>query len=600
MGRGHGPLRDSDRGVGSRAAQLLLLLLLLLPASPQAARKTPAIAFDGVFVRDQDPNTMEKGLLRTELETLRGFRSRSSMWVIVAPSRAAWDRDVSPGLTEALTKSPAQFDLFAKFLPGTIGRAGPDIEGAVLHLELPDGRGKGIIALALPPLINEGRAGAALMNSPAPNQGRFISGVDIARASDGAEALVSELYLPAWPGALGRGGPPKVPMRELPDDGKGSFALFDGSEGDGQASLMWDFVTAKAVPLEPMDTFPRRLGGLHEMLRSVREDVPTLQTPEGDLSTLAQAPANWVIEQTGTRHPSRYVALSAPVAVTLDGAEHSVIVGIVAFYVPVVLSLSEAPLYLGVEAASFAAAVHRGELPFLASGQDLWFLRGHLDRWKAGEARDGSGKSETLAEAAETARGWGDRYKLRGLARASQGSLPQRFEPIPDKERTDLVDERLTARARVDREDLAAWLKHFEPSLKPGKRAPAWSLAFASGGAELPVAFSLEAPYEPPAAVTSKSGSSPTVTSVGGADLPAAEGGGARRPPHWRPRTTPRSCPPGRGTSPCRSSTCTPPRRFAGPEAGPARRSRSTWPACRRAARRSCASSGTFCAWGVR
>ncbi len=489
-------------------ALLVAVAALSLVSVASAGRKKAKrqVTFDGVLIRDQDPTTMEKGILRSELRVLRGFRSREALWVLVAPSRAAWDRDVAPGLAEALDQPPAQFKGFASFLPGSIGRAGPQVAGGLLHVELPDGRGRGLVAFHLPPLINEGREGTGLLNSPQPNLGLWISGVDVSSASESAEATLRSLYVPAWPGPLGRSGPPAVPMRELPEEGHGSFVVFGGqvAEGDRGGDLresLWDYATEDQLPLGPMETFPRRLDSLNEMLRSVRLDARVLDTAEGAASTLAQAPGHWTLAERTVRHPTRYVSLVAPVTVAMPGQEHgdehSAVVGIVAFYTPLVMDIEEAPLWLGVEPEDFARAVHRGELPFFRDGEDLLFYRGHLARWMRKEAKQASGKLSSPAEAAEQARGWGDRYKLRGLARASQGPLPRRFAPIPEKERAELVDERLAARGAVDRDDLAAWLRHFEPKLKPGDLDPVWSLTFSVAAAELPVGFSLEEPWEP-------------------------------------------------------------------------------------------------------
>ena len=517
-------------------ALLLAVAALLAVTAASGARKKAQrqVTFDGVLIRDQDPTTMEKGILRTELPVLRGFRSREALWVIVAPSRAAWDRDVASGLAEALDKPPADFKTFASFLPASIGRAGPHVAGALLHVELPTERGRGLVAFHLPPLINEGRAGTGLLNSPQPNLGQWISGVDVSSAFESAETTVRDLYMPGWPGPLGRSGLPTVPMRPLPDGGLGSFVLFGGQVADGDSGgalreALWDYATEDAIPLGPMETFPRRLDSLGQMLRSVRLDGKALDTAEGAASTLAQAPGNWTWQERPVRHPTRYLSLAAPVTVGIPGQQagdlHSAVVGIVAFYTPLVMDIEEAPLWLGVDPEKFAKAVHRGEIPFLLDGEDALFYRGHLARWMRKEAREGDGKGMTQQEAAEQARGWGERYKLRGLERASRGPLPLRLVPIPDKERAELVDERRAARAVVDKDDLAAWLRHFEPKLKPGDLDPAWSLSFSVAAAELPVAFSLEEPWqpEPERAVATGSG----VTDQWGARDSGGQGGSA-------------------------------------------------------------------------
>ena len=477
----------------------MLLGLMLLPATVDSRSGLP---FTGVFVRDQDAQTMELGMLRADLATLRGLRTRSQLWVLVAPSEAAWLRDVSPGLQDALGQAPSAFRSFASALPASIGRGGPGIGGAVLSLKMPHKRGTGLVAFHLPPLLNEGRGGSALLNSPAPNQGHFVSGIDVPKANEFTDRWTQALYVPSWASALGKGGAPTVPLRPLPDEGKGSLVLFEGESvaGEGGSELrerLWEYASADVVPLGPMDTFPRRLDSLRDMLRSVRVEREALTSTEGAYSTLSQGPSHWSFERRAVRHPDRFVSLVAPVvAETNDGALHSVVVGIFAWYTPLLLTAEEAPLYLDLPARSFAEAVHRGELPFLRDGEELFFYRAHLERWAQKEATS-IGKTWTLDEAREQAKGWAKRFKLRGLDRASQGALPQRMEAIDEEERGGLVDDRLQARARVDREDLPAWLKHFEPSLKPGKRAPVWALSIDEVAARVPVSFSLEGPWTP-------------------------------------------------------------------------------------------------------
>jgi len=499
-------------------------LAVLLPAVAGIAKKRAGSSFVGTQVRAQDPVTMERGLSRAELPVLRTMRSREAVWLMVAPSRAEWDRDVAEGLTDALAKSPALFRTWASFLPTTIGRAGPDVAGGLLHVELPDGRGRGLIGVYLPPLINDGRGGTALLNSPEPNRGRFVSGVDVSRASDGADRLLRGLFLPSWPSAVGRAGLAQVPLRPLPDGGRGALTLYRGAVGEEQGEALWDLAGSREVPLAPMETFPRKLGGLGDMLRSVRLDRPVVVADEGTAITFALAPSHWTVEERAVRHPTRYVALAAPVAVDLDGEEHAAAVGLVGFYTPLLMSADEASAWLGVGGEEFALAVHRGELPFFRDGSDLWFLRGWLQRWKAGEAREVGRKPMTPEQAADQARAW-SKGKLRGIDRAAAGPLPQRFVPIPRSERDGLVDDRLVARARVDRDDLAAWLRRFEPTLKQGDREPAWTLTVTDDAAELPVTFSLERASAPERAVASSTaggGSWETRGSSAGSSAPGA------------------------------------------------------------------------------
>lgn len=501
-----------------RRLPLLLIALLLLPSTGASRGSLP---FSGVFVRDQPTQTLERGLLRADLATLRGIRTRSRLFVFVAPSEAAWRRDVAPGLQAALDE-PGAFARFVASLPAGIERAGPAIAGAVVSLDMPRKRGSGVLAFHLPPLLSDSRAGAPLLNSPAANQGHFVSGLDVPQASDFVDSWMQALYLPSWPSALGRDGAPQVPLRPLPEDGKGAFALFGGevATGDDGSELreqLWEYATAESVPVAPMGTFPRRLDSLRPMLGSVRVPVEALVAPEGAAVTLSQGPAHWAFADATVRHPDRRLSLVAPVTARMNGGEsHSMVVAIVAWYTPLLLSFEEAHLHLGVPARALAEAVHGGELPFFRDGDDLLFYRGHLERWVAKEAT-APGKAWSLAEAREQARAWGKRFKLRGLDRASGAALPQRMIPIPEAELAGLVDDRLRARPQVDREDLPAWLKHFEPTLKPGKRPPAWALSLDEVAAQLPAAFSLEAPWTPAVAASRpKAAPSSTPRSAGG------------------------------------------------------------------------------------
>ncbi len=481
--------------------------MVLLPTAAVLAKKAAGPAFVGTQVRTQDPVTMERGLSRAELSVLRTMRSREALWLFVAPSRAEWDKDVAEGLSEALAKSPALFRTWASFLPPTIGRAGPDIAGGLLHVELPDSRGRGLLGVYMPPLINDGRRGTALLNSPEPNRGRFVSGVDVGRASDGADRMLRGLFLPSWPGGLGRTGLAQVPLRPLPDGGEGSLTLYRGDVGEEHGEALWDLAGSRQIPLEPMETFPRKLAGIGDLLRSIRLDRSTVVADEGTAVTYALAAKHWTVEERPVRHPTRYAAMSAPIAVDLDGTEHAAALGVVAFYTPLLMRADEAAAWLNVDGREFALAVHRGELPFFRDGGELWFLRGWLQRWKAGEAMEVGRKPMTPEQAADQARAW-SKGKLRGIDRAAEGPLPQRFVPIPESEQAELVDERLTVRAVVDREDLTAWLKRFEPTLKPGDREPAWTLTEVDDAAELPVTFSLEQASEPERAAASSTSAS--------------------------------------------------------------------------------------------
>ena len=72
-----------------RIVPALLLAALLLPVPGEGRSQRRSVTFTGVQARDQDAQTMERGLSRLELDALRSFRTRESVFVIVAPSQAA-------------------------------------------------------------------------------------------------------------------------------------------------------------------------------------------------------------------------------------------------------------------------------------------------------------------------------------------------------------------------------------------------------------------------------------------------------------------------------------------------------------------------------
>lgn len=472
-----------------RSAPLLLgvCALALLPSSGTTASR--AVTFDDTWARAQDPQTMEKGLLRSDLKTLRGVRDRTAVWLIAAPA-ARWEREVAPRLLEALDQDPAAFESVLAKLPSDLPRSGPRVEGGQLKLSL-QGGGDGLVTVHMPALLSSDASGAKLLNAHAPNKAHFLAGFQLPVGGPGVVAM----HVPRGLRPLSRGMPPKVPLVDVAQ-GQSWAALGDEeASGDAARDLRKELGRMATLPkasLTDLRATPRRSASLTDWLRSVRLSGPALATPEGPYRTLTQAPSTWSTETRTVRHPTRYVAAAAPVAaVGEDGGAASMVLGVVAFYTPLLLTLEEAPLLVGADPMAFAKAVHAGEVPLLVDGGQALFYRPWVERWAKGKALKPGGKDTSVPEAREQVAVWGDKYKLRGLARASEGAIPVRLAPVPDKEREALIDSAQVAWGRVWAEDLTAWLKHLEPGLKPGKQAPLWAFAPDAGGQLIEATFAL-------------------------------------------------------------------------------------------------------------
>jgi len=462
-----------------------LTLALLAPAS--AGTGVRPIEFEGVAARDKDPQLMEKGMLRSDLRVLRGLRIREQVWMLAAP-RETWDAEVVDGLLAALDADPAAFADFVQGLPSSVARSGPAIEGGQLRVKL-TGNGDGLLSVHLPALLSAAPDGGPLLNTKHPNKAHLLAGLELNSSS-----TVTDVHLPRGLRPLSRGLPPKVRLQPV-SGGAGWVGLGEtsGSGDDARPPRkeLDRMTTLSSVEMEALRPWPRRSGSLVELLRSVRLDTRALAVPEGPARTLTQDPAGYGAEDRTVRHPSRYVALAAPVAVASENGGAMMVLGVIGFYRPLLLSLEEAPLFLGVDAVEFARAVHGGEVPFIEDAGDVLFYEPWLARWKDGKARSTKGKSWSVEAAREEIRGWADRYGLRGLVRAADGPLPLRMNTIPDKERADLIDSAQVARAVAWSEDVSAWLKHQEPGLKQGKQAPLWSYKAVNGGERIEASFSL-------------------------------------------------------------------------------------------------------------
>lgn len=475
-----------------RLGALLGVSLTLLSVTALAGD----LPIKGLFKGDPAPKPIEDGLLATDLDTLRGVRARTALWVFATESRADWDRVVAAGLDEALSRSPEELERFARSLPRGVTVLGPDIAGARVRFELPEGRGSGAVALALPPVIKQGMGESSLLNSRAPNQGRFLSAVDVRRPGDGAD-LVTAVYAPSTPRPL-VGAAPEPNYQDVPGGGRGELVLWAGRRArDGDAGDLRDELTGwlkrDDLPTQPMRSFPGRESELARTLRSFRVPVDVPVGEDGWYRTLSIRPGDWEMERRRVKHPARTISGAAPVSarVERDGRveEHELIVGFVALYEPLLLTPEEAAIAAGGDGKRFFEAVHRGELPFLRDRDDIWFLRAHVERWLDGRAKKPEGKARTWREAVKLLRYWGDKYRLKSADRIARQPLPFRYEAIPADELEEMVDRRRAARGRVFTEDLSAWAQHMDPRFDKGDLEPAYVLGKPRGGADAKLAL---------------------------------------------------------------------------------------------------------------
>jgi hypothetical protein len=444
----------------------VLVLALLLPATATSVSRTGEIPIRGLTAKKQSVKATESKVLRQELSAARTFYSRTGVYVFVAESTADWDHHVAPGLAEALQGGPDDLKSFATSLPSGIGSAGPDIAGGMVRFELPDGRGRGVVAVALPDLVERGRADSSLTNAKKPNTGLFLSGVSV-KPDD--EPSFGSVYVPGRPRSLTRGRAPTVEPRDLPSRGRGALTIFrgqggSGDEGEDLRDELSRFLKREDLPAGAMRSFPKK-DELVRDFRTFRVATEDIEVEEGWYRALSRSPDAWKRVRRKVTHPTRYVVFSAPVAVREgrgdDGPLRSLIVGGVALYTPLLMTPSQAALWSG-QGTAFFEAIHSGEVPFLRDRDDVYLFRGHVDRWAKGRSKSGNGKARTYRKARRRVEGWADKHSSRGLNKAASGPLPFRFVPIPDSDREALVDATRAARGRVFQDDLVEWMRHHD------------------------------------------------------------------------------------------------------------------------------------------
>lgn len=464
---------------------VILVGLSLLAASPgDSASRDGTVRFEGTRAQDGPIERIESRILRLDSRAARAFVTRTALHVFVADGREVWDDGVAPLLADALAEGPGAIARLPAQLPASVAVAGPNIDGAVVEFALPGGRGDGLVAIQLPLLLDRGKSDRALLDSPWPNKGLYVSGVDVAEDPD---ADLVGVYVPGRPKTLSRGAPPAVSARELPRQGRGDLVIFrgKGGSGDDASSLrqgLQGFLGASRILGDRLRTFPKGDDELTRELKSFRVPTRTLEVERSWYRGLALDPRDWEFSEGRVVHPVHYVAFSAPVVVQdADGTESTLIVGGVALYAPLLLTARQAPLYVGSDPRGFYEAVHAGEVPFLRQGDAVFFHRAVLDRWKKGIWKVGSGKTYGTKGTVKRVEQLARELKSKGLARAAGQPMPRRFQPAPD----DAPEGSPPVRGRVYAGDLHQWLQHWDPKADLPGTEPPRSLAHAAGGARL-------------------------------------------------------------------------------------------------------------------
>jgi hypothetical protein len=472
----------------SRSASVPALLLLgvsLLIAVPgEGARKAGSVEFVGTHHSGHSMRKVESRILRAGPKPAAAALGRTAMYLFVSESAEGWDADVAPGLAAALKTGPSALDRFASGLPDRVVTAGPDIDGAVVRFDLPDGRGRGVVALWFPDmLVRGGRPDPDLVSSRRPNKGLYASGVEV--DADRTPSFTG-LYLPSRPRGMARGRPPAVDVREFPRDGRGDLAIFAGRGGSGDdgermrrdLAALWG---SEQVEAKSLRTFPKD-DDLVRDLKTFRSSQEVLELGDGGwYRTLAQDARDWEFKRRKVTHPTRYIAFSMPVVVGDEDTTRALVIGGVVLYTPLLIRPGQAPSWLGVDARSLYEAVQAGELPFLRYEKELWFLRAHLDRWDRGSARRGEGRKRSSRRARSWIEEQAEELRSRRLTRAADGPLPVRFVPTDDDDRV--------VKGRVFEDDLVGWLRHFDARADLDGPRAAFVSRTVDGGVRIDVRF---------------------------------------------------------------------------------------------------------------
>lgn len=469
-----------------RAALLAVLVPVLLGARGDRS-------FDGHVLKDRSPKSTESAVLRADPESWRGYEARTGLYVIVAESREDWDRVVGPGIARSLGRggSRQEFERFVDSLDRDFAVKGPDIEGALVRVDLPDDRGRAYASVHLPQLIHRGGE-PSLLNTRRPNVGLFLSGADL-KPQDKDD--IDAFYIASRPKDLARGAVPAVETKEISGRGRDPIAIFGGRGGSGDdagdlRSELKRWVGPDQLDAARMRTFPKK-GKLSDILKTIRVQVDHPEPDEGWYRTLSWAPSKWDWTSASQRLPTRYLAQAIPVVVEGGRERREVIVGVVGFYSSLFVTPLQAAAHTG-DGRRFFEAVHEGELPFFRVEDEVLFYRAHVDRWMDGDEKRPGGKARKYKSAVRRAEAWADQARERNIDKALRRPFPFRMDPIPDEELEEIVDSRRRARGRIFDDDLAEWLSHqgkgLPDDLKPvyvlGRRPELAELRaeFGSGG----------------------------------------------------------------------------------------------------------------------
>lgn len=486
-----------NRRLRTLALCCALLIAGLTSSSGDGAASTGGVEFTDTHVSDRSLRATESAILRSGPKAASRVLSRTGVHLFVAESEGQWNSHIADGLDKALEDGPLAVAAFADGLAPEIVRAGPDVEGGVMHFELPGGRGEGAIAIYFPDLLDRTGEDFGRLNAVVPNKGLYVSGVSVKRSKEDEPAF-SGMYLPSRPKGLTRGKVPSVKLRELPRGGSGDLAILKGKGASGDSGEKYKeelkrLMGADTVSAQSLRDFPKGIEDLVGSLRTSRSEQDVLRVSETWSGTLAAGPAGWETEATRSFHPTRYLAFSAPVAISDANGERigTVILGGVALYTPLMLEPEEARRYVNKSATAFFGSVHRGEVSFFEDGDDLFFFRGHLDQWRAGKGRQRRGRAWRPKATPGRIKELASESRSKRLMKALSSPMPIRFTGVPPEELRDRPDGAPPVRRRVFDGDLVGWLGHWDRKAQLEGSKPVFALTSTAGGALFEASFDL-------------------------------------------------------------------------------------------------------------
>jgi len=471
------------RSLRSRLARFATLGLLcaLGTSDVGAAQRVGTVSFDDVRASDRSLASVESALLRKGPRAGSSVLSRTGLHLFVAESEAAWNEHLGETLMGAIEQGPDAVEKLARSLDPSIAQAGPEVEGGLLHFQLPDRRGEGALAVWFPQLLDMSRRNLGSLDAEQPNEGLYVAGVDV---DDASRPTVHGLYLPSRPKSLTGGRIPDMNLRELPRGGEGSLAIFrgkgaPGGDGDKFRDELRRLLKGDSVSGKQLRDFPKD-GDLVGSLRRVRAEQTVMEI-EGDwYKALAWGPGAWDTRTEKAVHPSRYVVFSAPVGVSDEDGKLKgmVVLGGVAWYTPLMLRPDEARWYVNKSASAFFGSVQRGELPFFRDDEDVYFYRGHLDAWKTTKNRQRRGRAWSRKQVPDRIKELASQARSRNVSKAGGAPMPMRFEQRPD------VEKEVTkppVRGRVFDGDIVGWLRNWDRKADLDGPDGIWSLTGGKG-----------------------------------------------------------------------------------------------------------------------